>query len=422
MRRKILIALILALIAIFVIPGSVLADTASATVNMSGQAVITPGQRTTQIEMDLTSSDTADWHITLDLVVPVPQSESDDEGEVEETDYRTSAAVTSYDIQGSFTLGSTAQDLSSGTVSGTLNLNGAGEITLAGNNDSASLSMAFTIYDNGAVAAVAEGEWPVIPSVESPPTTTTTTTTTAIVPPAATTPPPTYTTITMPAAVQTTVQQTVPQVTVPVAEQSNNHLFWYISRTSALMAYILLFINICLGIGLKTKSLDGLMRRWRTFDLHQFTAILGGALILLHVFSLLGDDYFNFTVSQLLVPMSSPYRPFWTALGSLALYAGAVIALSSFVRKLIGQKVWRALHYVSYLLFFVILFHGIMAGTDSSTVWVKWMYISTGTITAFLFLWRFFSYRAKQAPMESKIQISPREQADGNTVSSEPWR
>jgi methionine sulfoxide reductase heme-binding subunit len=185
-----------------------------------------------------------------------------------------------------------------------------------------------------------------------------------------------------------------------------------------MMAYILLFINICLGIGLKTKYLDPLMRRWRTFDLHQFTAILGGSLIFLHIFSLLGDAYFNFTVNQLLVPMSSPYRPFWTALGSIALYAGAIIAFSSFVRKIIGQKIWRAVHFVSYLLFFVILFHGIMAGTDSSTVWVKCLYISTGTVTAFLFLWRFFSYRSSQAPAGDKIRTFPPEQPGGNIISS----
>jgi hypothetical protein len=60
---------------------------------------------------------------------------------------------------------------------------------------------------------------------------------------------------------------------------SQNHLFWYLSRTSAILAYILLFINIVFGLGLKTKFLDKLSARWQSFDLHQFSALLALALI-----------------------------------------------------------------------------------------------------------------------------------------------
>jgi hypothetical protein len=415
MLRKFLVAAVIAIIVIFAVPAFVVADTASFTVNMRGQAVITTGRRTTQIRVELKSSDAAAWYITLDLTVPVRERESNDERDVEEADYKTNSVVTGYDVRGYFTLGAKAQPLSSGTVVGTLKLNGAGEIKLLGQNESSSLSMAFTLYGSGAVNAAAEGQWPLIPS-PVPSSVTTGITPPAIVTPAVTIPAPPASADIVPAP--PIVQQPAQPVTPPPAQQPANHFFWYISRTSAMLAYILLFINICLGIGLKTKYLDSLMRRWRTFDLHQFTAILGGSLIILHIFSLLGDAYFSFTLSQLLVPMSSPYRPFWTALGSIALYMGAIIALSYYVRKIIGQKTWRVLHYISYGLFFVILFHGIMAGTDSSTVWVKWLYISTGTAAAFLFLWRFLSYRVSRHPVEIKTQTSSPEQSDGSIIPS----
>jgi len=35
----------------------------------------------------------------------------------------------------------------------------------------------------------------------------------------------------------------------------------------------------------------------------------------LHVFSLLGDTYYKYTITQLLVPFTAIYRPGWTALG-----------------------------------------------------------------------------------------------------------
>jgi sulfoxide reductase heme-binding subunit YedZ len=188
-----------------------------------------------------------------------------------------------------------------------------------------------------------------------------------------------------------------PQPAEPL--QSANHFYWYLSRTSAIAAYILLFINVCLGVGLKSKYLDLFWGRWRTFDLHQFTAILGGGLVILHIFSLLGDSYLQFTLSELLIPMASHYHPFWTAMGIIGFYAGALLVISFYVRRIIRQKIWRFLHYLSYLLFFVILFHGIKAGTDTAAIWVQWLYISTGTMVSFLFLLRLFSNNQAGVPV-----------------------
>jgi len=405
MWHKFLAAVIIAIIALFTLPAIIFADTSPSTVTMHGEAIIIPGARTTQIQMELTSSDVQVWFINLDLSIPVTERESDDDWEVEEAKYETISEDSNIDVRGYFTLGVQAQILTGGTVDGTLNSNGTGDIKLSAQDNSTSLNMIFTIAGSGAVTAVAEGQWPVIPALAPTLTPTPTPTPTPVagispVGPVPSAPPSAVDTLLFP----------------PL--QPANHFFWYLSRTSAIAAYILLFINVCMGIGLKTKYLDSLMRRWRTFDLHQFTAILGGSLIILHIFSLLGDSYFKFSVSELLVPMSSPYRPLWTALGSIGLYAGAVIALSFYIRRIIGQKIWRVLHYVSFVLFFTILFHGIMAGTDISITWVRWLYISTGTVATFLFLWRFFSYRAGQAPKADQARISLPEQPNENTVSS----
>jgi predicted ferric reductase len=186
-----------------------------------------------------------------------------------------------------------------------------------------------------------------------------------------------------------------------------DQFYWYVSRTAAITAYILLFVNFCLGIGLKSKYLDPWLARWRAFDLHKFTAILAGALAILHVFSLLGDTYLHFSFTSLLVPLASPYLPLWTALGVVGLYGGAVIVLSSVFSKFIGQKIWRVVHYLSYGLFFAILFHGLKTGTDSSIIWLQALYILTGSAAAFLLLWRLLLYPSpvslvKNAPLTGR--------------------
>ena len=188
--------------------------------------------------------------------------------------------------------------------------------------------------------------------------------------------------------------------------QSSTNFFWYLSRCSALVAYILLFINLFLGIGFKTRYFDRILERWRMLDLHQFTALLAMAFIGLHIFSLLGDAFFKFDLVELVLPGASPYRPVWVTLGVIGFYVLLVLTFSGFVRKFIGQTVWRFIHYAAFFMFFLILFHGIKSGTDTSAVWAQWLYLSTGSILIFLFLWRFLlprSNTAKQSALKDII-------------------
>ena len=166
------------------------------------------------------------------------------------------------------------------------------------------------------------------------------------------------------------------------------NVFWYISRAAALTAYLLFFVNIILGLGMKLKFLDRLFARWRAAVLHQFTALLGVALVGLHIYSLLGDTYYTYTLKQLFIPFTAPYRAGWTAWGIVGFYGVLILTFSCYFRKYIGQNTWRIIHFVSFGLFWAIIFHAIKTGTDISSSWVQIMYIGTGTVVSFLFLLR----------------------------------
>jgi hypothetical protein len=166
------------------------------------------------------------------------------------------------------------------------------------------------------------------------------------------------------------------------------NIFWYISRAAALTAYLLFFVNIVLGLGMKLKFLDRFFARWRAADLHQFTALLGVGLVGLHIFSLLGDNYYTYTFKQLLIPFTAPYRAGWTAWGIVGFYGLLIVTFSCYIRKFIGQNIWRIIHFASFGLFWAIIFHAIKTGTDISSSWVQIMYVVTGTIVSFLFLLR----------------------------------
>jgi hypothetical protein len=333
--RRGLIAFFLVILAILIISSVTFADTSTsdstATLTMQGQAAMVSGNLNSQLRLKTSSTDSSRWLLEVSLD-PVNLKSNDGVSQV-------------WNVNGSFTLGLPQSPIATGTATGWVGSGGTGDVVLSGGGNSTSLDMSFNIGDNGLVTATVKGQWPVPPSVQSP------------------------------------------SASTPV--QPTNHFFWYLSRVAALLAYSLLCLNIFLGLGLKTKLLDRIAQRWRTLDLHRFTAMLALGFVFLHIFSLLGDQYFSFTLNSLFIPGASPYRPFWTALGMLSFYLLLVIIVTGLIRSRINKTVWTVIHYASYLVFFLILYHGLRAGTDTSMAGTQWLYIITGMGAVFLFLIRF---------------------------------
>src|SRR5690606_36110942 len=71
-----------------------------------------------------------------------------------------------------------------------------------------------------------------------------------------------------------------------------------------------------------------------------------------------------------------------------AFYAMLVVGLSFFVRRAIGARLWRLLHFASFAIFLAALVHGLASGTDSATLWARALYWSAGASVLFLTLYR----------------------------------
>jgi len=165
--------------------------------------------------------------------------------------------------------------------------------------------------------------------------------------------------------------------------------FWFLSRSSALVAYLLLWLSMCLGLVITNK----LTRLWLggpvAFDLHQHTSLLGVAFALFHGLILLGDRYLNPSLWQVLFPFGMlDYHPFWVGLGQMGFYLMAMVAFSFYVRKQISPHIWRSIHFLSFVSFAFALLHGIASGTDSAATWAQVFYWSTGGVFLFLLIYR----------------------------------
>jgi sulfoxide reductase heme-binding subunit YedZ len=175
---------------------------------------------------------------------------------------------------------------------------------------------------------------------------------------------------------------------------------WFITRSSAWVGYILLWLSTLWGLVLPTKIFDRFLSQSFTFDFHQYISLLAIGFIFLHVIVLLFDSYLPFSLIQILLPFLSTYRPFWVGIGVLSMYITLLVTITFYLRKKIGQQKFRSIHTLSLLAFFGAALHGFFSGTDSSIGIAQIIYFST--LLPVILLTAFWLIRGKQIKMEKE--------------------
>lgn len=169
---------------------------------------------------------------------------------------------------------------------------------------------------------------------------------------------------------------------LPVSEK----LAWYLTRSSGTIAYATLVLSTVWGLMLSTKLVKAWVPAPMALLMHNWLAWTGVGLSAFHAIVLLFDSYYIYTVGDLLLPFTGPYRPLWVGVGTLSFYLLLLTSGSFYARRWIGAKAWRRLHYFTFLAFLMVTAHGWAAGTDSAQL--RWLFIGSGSLVLFLTVYR----------------------------------
>ena len=169
----------------------------------------------------------------------------------------------------------------------------------------------------------------------------------------------------------------------------------------------MLAASVLYGLLLSTKILDAIAHRPVSFALHKDLAIVALLFATLHGALLIADQSFPFTPRAILVPFASPYSPISVGVGQLTFYLTAIVTASFYIRRQIGQRAWRLLHYLTFVAFIGASAHGVASGSDSGTPWAFWIYVIP--IAAAVF---FLTYRIV---VSLSSRIRPRVERAGTT-------
>lgn len=167
--------------------------------------------------------------------------------------------------------------------------------------------------------------------------------------------------------------------------------FWYLSRASGFVAYLLLWGSVVWGLLLSTGIGRTCIRPPLLLDAHQFLSTLSVGFASFHGLVLMGDRYIRFPLRAVVVPFAASYEPRLVACGQIALWLSVLLIASFHVRRRIGGRAWRRLHYASFAVFWLAFVHGIALGTETATLWAFCLYLATAGPVIFLSLHRMLS-------------------------------
>ncbi len=152
---------------------------------------------------------------------------------------------------------------------------------------------------------------------------------------------------------------------------------WVAARALGITAYLLLTLEVAAGVWLSHPRNAGDPRTSRVvFPWHELLAVFTGAFLALHIVLLAVDPYAGVDWIGAFVPGFSQYRTVPVAIGTVALYALVITAVTAKWTRLLPAGWWLKAHRLAAFVFLAAWVHGVMSGTDSEALLP--MYLITG--------------------------------------------
>jgi len=148
---------------------------------------------------------------------------------------------------------------------------------------------------------------------------------------------------------------------------------WYVSRASGLTLLIMFSAVIVLGVASRLGSAPRRSPRLVFPEVHRTLALFSVAFLALHVLTAILDPFVSIGWAATVVPFASGYRTLAIGLGTLAVDLGGAVIITSLVRRRLGFRTWRAVHWLAYLAWPVAFVHSLTAGNDLGIWWVALM-------------------------------------------------
>jgi sulfoxide reductase heme-binding subunit YedZ len=145
---------------------------------------------------------------------------------------------------------------------------------------------------------------------------------------------------------------------------------WYASRATGVISLIMFSVVAILGIVVNRQGRLPGLPRFAVTGLHRSLSLLTVAFLGTHIVTAIADGYVHISWLATVVPLTSAYERFWVGLGTVAVDLIAAVIVTSLLRARIRPAVWRAVHWLSYASYPVVVIHSLGASKDLRSGWL----------------------------------------------------
>ena len=181
-----------------------------------------------------------------------------------------------------------------------------------------------------------------------------------------------------------------------------NTAFWYASRTTGIVALLLLTAVLVLGILVNRQGRLPGLPRFAVTDLHRKLSLLAVSFIAVHVLTAVLDTYVHIPLASAVIPFASGYERFWLGLGAVSLDITLAMIVTSLLRGRMNRLLWRAIHLLAYASWPVAFAHSIGSSTDLQRGWMLGLAVGCAVIVAAAVIWR-LAHAARQVPRAGRV-------------------
>ena len=156
--------------------------------------------------------------------------------------------------------------------------------------------------------------------------------------------------------------------------------YWYLTRGSGAVALVLLTLSVVLGI---VGSLRVSSDRWPRFavdTVHRDVSLLVIVVLVIHIITSVLDGFAPISLVAAVIPFDTGYRPLWLGFGALAFDLLLALAITSLIRRRLGYRTWRAVHWLAYASWPIAVLHGLGTGSDTKVWWM--LLLTAGCVAA----------------------------------------
>jgi predicted ferric reductase len=183
-----------------------------------------------------------------------------------------------------------------------------------------------------------------------------------------------------------------------------DQILWLATRGAGIVSLLLFTAVVCLGVLTVVRWQSPSWPRFLSVGLHRNLALLSVVFLALHVVTAIVDPYTSLGLIAAAIPFASSYRPLWVGLGVIALDLLLAVVVSSLLRAHLGQRAWRAIHWLAYAAWPFALAHGFGAGTDGSAAWMLAIQAACVAAVAVAVAWRIVAGRSNRGQLDDLVR------------------